>query len=832
MVDTLARREERLVTSISAVGRADLELVGGKGANLGELMQGGFPVPDGFIVSTEAYATVVEEAGLAAVIADGLAADDDGATLRAAFEKVTIPDGLAVAISKAYADFGGGPVAVRSSATAEDLVGAAFAGQQDTYLNVVGETAVLDAVRRCWGSLWTERAIAYRRHRQIESGNLQIAVVVQQMVDAEFAGVMFTANPVTGDRDEIVIDASSGLGEAVVSGLVTPDHYVLDGQGKVRKRTPGQREVVIRSTPGGGVTHSTDSGPGPAGPPDPVLTELATLGRSVAARFGRPQDIEWAYADGRIWLVQARPMTALPPPPLKLSRLQRRLGLQLMDFMAVRPYPLDMSGWVRPGIGRILERMLTEIGGVRVNIGDVLPERKGVVEQFVPPVPHPTTGTPRALARLPGRVRRFDPARWTDDPRFAQFEQGIAELAALDPTDLSWTEALQVCRRTLSVVDLISDLRVDYLPRTGRDLLRLRALLTLLGSSSQFWLLTAGVRTRTGDANRALEGLASQVRADPPVREVFCELDPPNLLTRVDSDPRFADFRRALCQFLDEYGHRETVSPLVMSPPTWGDDPTLVLGMIKVFIEEQPHATAEPSAEAERRLLEHRLLRSPRRRAAVLRAIEAGRQGMAFREDTHFHFTRALPILRHMLLEAGRRLAGAGVLPEAEDVFHLNLEELEALPGPDHLSDADLERIRTIARDRAARRAELAGVPMLATASLVDPAAAATDALVTGVAASGGRVTGPVRVIREPAEFGALRSGDVLVCPYTNPTWTSLFQRTAAVVVDSGGIGSHAAIVAREYGIPAVMGTGTGTRVLADGQQVTVDGDTGRVTAA
>ena len=842
MVDTLAHREERLVTPISAVRRHDLELAGGKGANLGELMQGGFPVPDGFIVSTEAYATVVEEAGLASVIADGLAASDradgiaasgEGAMIRAAFENVTIPDDLAAAISKAYADLGGGPVAVRSSATAEDLVGAAFAGQQDTYLNVVGDTAVLDAVRRCWGSLWTERALAYRRHQEIESGSLQIAVVVQQMVEAELAGVMFTANPVTGNRDEIVIDASSGLGEAVVAGLVTPDHYVLDSQGKVRERTSGRREVIVRSTPGGGVTHSTDAGSGAASLPDPVLTELAVLGRAVAAHFGRPQDIEWAYADGRIWLVQARPMTALPPPPLKLSRIQRRLGLQLMDYMTVRPYPLDMSGWVRPGIGRMVERMLGEIIGLRLDIDDALPERDGVVERFVPPAPRLTTATPYALARLPGRIRRYDPARWTDDPRFIRFEEGMSELAALDPRRLGWSELLQVCRHTLAVADLITDLRLDYLPGTGFNLLRLLALLRLLGVSRQLGLLTAGARTRTGDANRALEELATQVRADPPVRAAFSELDPPTLLTRLDGDTTFVGFRRALRQFLDEYGHRETVSPLVMTAPTWGDDPTPVLGMIKVLVEDQPQATAtKPSVEAERRLLDHRLVRSPRRRAVVLRAIEAARMGAAFREDTHFHATRALPILRHMLLEAGRRLSEAGVLPQAEDVFHLHLEELEALPGSDHLAAADVDRIRTTARDRAARRAALAGVPMLAAASLVDPAANTKDALVAGVPASGGRVTGPVRVIREPAEFGALRSGDVLVCPYTNPTWTSLFQRAAAVVVDSGGIGSHAAIVAREYGIPAVMGTGSGTSVLTDGQQVTVDGDTGRVTAA
>jgi pyruvate,water dikinase len=698
---------------------------------------------------------------------------------------------------------------------------------------VVGETAVLDAVRRCWGSLWTERALAYRGHQQIESSNLQIAVVVQQMVDAEFAGVMFTADPVSGERDEIVIDASSGLGEAVVSGLVTPDHYVLDGQGKVRERTPGKREMIIHSSPGGGVTHSTDAGPRPATLPDPVLSELAALGRSVAAHFGRPQDIEWAYADGRIWLVQARPMTALPPPPLKLSRIQRQTGLQLMDYMSVRPYPLDMSGWVRPGIGRMVERMLGDIIGLRLDIDDALPERDGVVERFVPPAPRPTRATPYALVRLPGRIRRNNTASWTEDPRYIQFEQGMHELAAVDPERLEWAELLQACRRTLAVADLITDLRVDYLPRMGFDLLRLLALLRLLGASRQLGLLTAGAKTRTRDANRALEELAAQARADPPVRAVFDELDPPALAARLDGDARFIAFRQALRQFLDEYGHRETVSPLMMTAPTWGDDPTPVLGMIKVLVEEQPHATAtEPWVEAERRLLGHRLLRSTRRRAAVLRAIEAARQGIAFREDTHFHATRVLPILRHMLLEAGRRLAEAGVLREPEDVFHLHLEELETLREPDHLAPVEADRIRTTARDRAARRSELAGVPMLATASLVDPAVAAKDALLTGVPASGGRVTGPVRVIREPAEFGVLRSGDVLVCPYTNPTWTSLFQRAAAVVVDSGGIGSHAAIVAREYGIPAVMGTGSGTRVLADGQQVTVNGDTGRVTAA
>jgi rifampicin phosphotransferase len=832
MVDTIARRQERLVTRIDAVGRDDLELAGGKGANLGELTRAGFLVPDGFIVSTEAYETVVEEAALADVITAGLAARDDGATIRAAFENVTIPDGLTAAIIATYTDLGHGPVAVRSSATAEDLAGAAFAGQQDTYLNVIGDAAVLDAVRRCWGSLWTERAIAYRRRQQIGSVNLRIAVVVQLMVEAEFAGVMFTANPVTGARDEVVVDATPGLGEAVVSGLVTPDHYVLDSQGGVREHTQGQREVVIRSAAGGGVTHDTEAGTRPATLPDPVLAELAALGRSVTAHFGTPQDIEWAYAAGRIWLVQARPMTALPPPPLKLSRAQRKIGLQLLDYMSVRPYPLDMTAWIKPGIGLMVERMLSEIAGIRVDIMKAFPERDGVVERLVPPKPRPTTATPIALARIPSRIRRYDPARWTEDVRYQQFEQAFSKLAALDPRTLSWAELFQMVRRTLVATDLITDLRVDYLPRVGYDLLRLRVALSILGLRELFGLLIVGGRTRTEDANRALEGLASQVRADPALRDAFNQLDPPTLRARLDEDPEFAGFRSALDDFLAEYGQRETVSPLVMSAPTWSDDPALPLGVIKVLLEERPQTPAtRPSAEAERRLLDHRLLRSPQRRAAVLHLVEAARAGVAFREDSHFYATRAIPMLRRTLLEAGRRLAAAGVLPKAEDVFHLRLAELEALTEPDGLSAAEADRMRSIAAARAARRAELAGVPMIAAANLLEPAAAGTDALVSGVSASGGRATGPARVIREPAEFGTMRSGDVLVCPNTNPAWTPLFQRAVAVVVDSGGVGSHAAIVAREYGIPAVMGTGSATRVLTDGQRITVDGDSGRVTS-
>lgn len=325
-----------LVASLRSFGRHDLAAAGGKGANLGELLRAGFPVPDGFVITTEAYALVV-----AATSADLLA-------------EAQVPDSLREAILGAYAELGGGPVAVRSSATAEDLPGAAFAGQQDTFLNVVGEEELLDAVRRCWASLWGERAVAYRERLGIDPAEVRIAVVVQAMVEADMAGVLFTADPVTGDRGRTVVDASDGLGEAVVSGLVTPDHYVIEGE-RVVEHVRGRREVVIRGTAGGGTTttaqETSADAHGRSELPPEALRELVALGARAARHFGRPQDIEWATKAARVHLLQARPMTALPPPPLarKLNPIERRIGGVLLEYLPVRPYPIDVTTWLPYG---------------------------------------------------------------------------------------------------------------------------------------------------------------------------------------------------------------------------------------------------------------------------------------------------------------------------------------------------------------------------------------------------------------------------------------------------------------------------------------------------
>jgi rifampicin phosphotransferase len=788
----------RLVAPLRDFGRDDLADAGGKGANLGELVRMGLSVPDGFVITTSAYAAAIGQRDLKI---DERIAAGESESIRAGVEATRMSPNLRAEIARAYAALGAGPVAVRSSATAEDLPGAAFAGQQDTYLDVVGEDAVIDAVQRCWGSLWTERAIAYRGRIKIDSADVSMAVVVQHMINADAAGVMFTADPITGNRETIMVEASTGLGEAVVSGTVTPDHYLLDDQGRVCEFQPGDPNRSQRL-------------------PDPVLAKLGHQGLTVAEHFERPQDIEWAYADDQVWLLQARPMTALPPPPVTLNATQRRIGSVLLDYVPVRPYPIDMSTWVPYGPAGLMAKVTARFG-IRDPFDKFLVEDEyGIVDRLVPRSPRPTPAVLLAPWRIGKLARRYDPAHWAEDPRFADFLARVQNLVGQDLQAMPWRWLKTVPRQALDAVNPIGNLRIDYLPRAGLALLRLLIALRVLGRSELLSDLIIG-HTRTTDANRALEALAARARGSPRLRDAVNGLDPNALAD-------FPEFEAEFAAYLAEFGHRETVTLILMTPPTQSEAPGTVLALIKVLTAESPRSV-EDHDHALSELLTHPLLRGARQRARMQRWVEAARAGMAFREDSHFYFPMPLPILRKSLLEMGRRLCVVGVLDEPEQVFHLRLEELEAVEDPAAL--AEPEKLRATMLRRAARREELAGVRLI-DPTAVFPQRDVGDALITGTPASSGTASGPVKVIRGPEEFDRLAAGDILVCPYTNPAWTTLFQRAAAVVVDSGGPGSHAAIVAREYGIPAVMGTGVGTRVFTDGQLVTVDGSAGRVLAA
>ncbi len=819
------------VVGLADTNAGDLARGGGKAVNLGELLRKGFPVPPGFIITTAAYDRVVEHNSLEDAIAT-VATPDAAAAIRAGFERAALPLEVERAIRDAYGTLGGA-VAVRSSATAEDLPEAAFAGQQETFLGILNERALLNAVRRCWASLWSDRAIAYRQRQGMGETPVKLAVIVQRLVAADAAGVLFTANPVTGARDESIVDASTGLGEAVVSGLVTPDHIVLRNtrhRWRIVERRLGRREVEVRPRPGGGVEQVTGAAVSESALPDSVLLQLARMGASIARHFGRPQDIEWAWAEGKLYILQSRPITALPEPPPRRGRFQPPMFAA--DYLQVRPYPLDITTWL-PAMEQALPRMLP-VGGLVPSFTQLWQEDDGVIERF--------TGWPElrftpelllAPARIVSLARQYDPADWRVDPTWNNVETRVRTLESRDLRSLSWAELLAVAREAMSMPLAVMELRRRYFPRGALALGGLRLILGVLNREDRFATLLSGVDNRTLETNRALETLAAKIRSDQDLAAAFQNPNPAVIREALEKGPFGQAFLGRFHAFLDAYGHRETGSPLLVSEPTWKDSPETVLSILKGLARgEQPAQPSQRAWEMARdEVLAHPLLRLPRLRAAFLSLLTGARRLSALREDTHFEMTKPLPVLRRSLLELGRRLSEVGVIDDAGDVFHLKFDELEQVNGM-WPPAADLSiALRSAAQRRAKRRAALAETPLMDAEFLVSSQPVG-EALVAGTPGSPGIAVGPVRVVSDIAAFGSLLPGEVLVAPYTNPSWTPLFGRAAAVVVDTGAAMSHAAIVAREYGVPAVMGTGDGTRRLADGQWVRVDGTQGQVFAA
>lgn len=626
---------QALVRSLLGLRAADLPAVGGKGANLGELIAAGLPVPPGFMVTTAAYDRFVEQHHLSQIITQALAelthsaGENDGTAIRMAFELAAIPPMIEQAIVKAYQQVGQGAVAVRSSATAEDLPGMAFAGQQDTYLNIIGEAAVLDAVRRCWASLWTERAIAYRQRQQIDQATVKLAVVVQRMVAAEVAGVMFTANPVSGARDEIVIDANPGLGEAIVSGLVTPDHFVLDKRSQqVKERSLGRRETIIRVRAEGGTEQIDGSTVATvASLPDSALLKLAQLGMAIERHFAVPQDIEWTWANDKFLIVQARPMTALPEPPLasKPSKIVQLQTATLAEVFAVRPYPLDLQTWMNSVSAAAFAPMLGVLGLVAPPIQQMFQQEDGVLLAFDTTVsPHPTWQILLAPVRLVSLALRYDPAQAYNDPQVVAARTRAHEIEGRDFQALSWAELLATVRDVVSLAQpLTGHVRRHYFPRAALAAGGLRLWLTLLKQGDRFGTLLSGVESATLEANRALEALAAHVRTDAHLADLFARHEANELVNALEQDPASQPFRRALQAFLDQYGHRDVVISTAFQP-TWKDAPELVLGMIKGFAQSEGHSHNGLSAwqSARNAVLAHPLLRPAPLRSAFVKLLD------------------------------------------------------------------------------------------------------------------------------------------------------------------------------------------------------------------
>jgi pyruvate,water dikinase len=885
-----------LVRDLGELRAADLPSVGGKAANLGELISAGLPVPGGFCVTTAAYARAATDVDTA-----------DPVRARELLRSAPLPDDVATGVVAAYRHLcaqdgvdpaGDGepevPVAVRSSATAEDLPTASFAGQQDTYLNVVGVEALVDAVRRCWASLWTDRAVAYRADLGIDDAEVRLAVVVQRMVAAQVAGVLFTADPVSGRRTRTVLDASPGLGEAVVSGMVNPDHLGVE-DGRVVDRRLGDKAVAVRALPGGGTervelrAQQTTAADGPdACITDAQAVALTALGRRVEAHFGVPQDIEWALDDaGTIWLTQARPITSLyPVPPSRdgalrafvcaslaqgltrpitpmglaafgviggtLARLFDLPGPHTTDLVAPPPAFAAVGGRAFVDVTAVLRNPLGRAVATRV-LG-IMEARTGVVlrDLFADPAFAPVPGARRrALRRIvPVLVRLRVPlivAQAIASPTAARrrVTRIGARAAAVPASPPGATPAERVDRATEALATA-----VEVFPRSApafaagflmRAVAR-RLAGTDLDDVTMDAVLRALPHNVTTEMDLQLWALAQQVRADPASAAVLdADVDLGALAARYHAGGLPAVLQDGLAAFLRRYGHR-AVAEIDLGMPRWSEQPEHVLGALANYLQLRTTGDGDPDAApdarfaAGERMAEQALAdvvarvrrRSRWRARAVGFALGRVRALVGLREAPKDHLVRLIALARAELAAVGVELAAQGLLDAPDDIFFLDLRDVRAA-----VARTD-QRARVAARrEEYARELRRRHVPRVLLSDGTEPealarAGAPDDGALVGTPASAGTVTATARVVLDPV--GArLEPGEVLVAPSTDPGWTPLFLTAGALVMEMGGANSHGAVVAREYGIPAVVGVPEATTRITTGARLTVDGAAGRV---
>lgn len=876
-----------MIVSFSQILPGDVARVGGKGMNLGALAQAGFPVPPGFCVDTEAYRRFV--AGCRAFPElldrlDRLGADDVagvrelGARVREALLATPLPPEVGRAALAAHAELGvDHNYAVRSSATAEDLPGASFAGQQDTFLGVRGGDALLDAIRRCFASLFTDRAILYRARGGFGHRGVALAVVVQRMIAPDAAGILFTADPVTGHRKTLTIDAGFGLGEALVGGLVTADLYRVDRRARTIKEVRvGDKRVAIWPLPGGG-TRTEELSPERRHArvlDDAAIFALTELGERVEAHYGgAPQDLEWCFEGDRLHLLQARPITALYPLPepapddgalhvyFSFSHAQNMtdpispFGRDL--WRAVLPIGKSRVGAV-PGdsttlttaggrlyidvtpalrvprlrrlIGRVLRTVYPDIAATLETLAD-RPEVQAAAQPRGAVV-RATLGllwtVPFRLAWLLVGARLQDQARWADGFIAAIYREVEAAISAQPPG----APRLRAARAALAGVFKIFP---ALPPRIGAGLIALGKLRRRFEGTPHAADVEALQRGLVGNVTTEMDlrvgDLADLVRPHP---ELIAALHdhPGDDLSRLRALPGGTAFVDALAEFLRRYGARGQ-GEIDIGRPRWADDPTFLLRSVAgaaAHGEAAAHRRRFARLQAEGEAAAARLVAAASwpARPWVQRLTLAVRHCLGVREHPKFLLVRCLELVRRLALEAAEQLVRRQQLAAADDVWMLGFDELIA-----HLDDPAADaRPLALARRADHERFRPMSPPLVVTSEGEVPQRPVPEDLpegaLAGLGASAGVACGLARVVLDPAAE-VLRAGEILVAPYTDPGWTPLFVHAAGLVCDVGGMMTHGSVIAREYGIPAVVGVGDGTRRLRTGQRLRVDGGRGIV---
>ncbi|MEU7925475.1 rifamycin-inactivating phosphotransferase [Micromonospora sp. NPDC049107] len=860
---------DRYVWDLDEVDETQVALVGGKGARLGALTRiDGVRVPPGFCVTTDAFRRVVAEAPAMADHLDRLsrlAADDRdtirdlSAEIRRIIEAIVPPDDVVTAIGAALRRHGADTAyAVRSSATAEDLATASFAGQQDTYLNVRGAEAVLAHVSRCWASLFTERAVSYRQRNGIDHRTVHLAVVVQKMVFPQAAGVLFTADPVTSNRKVASVEASFGLGEALVSGLVNPDAYRVRDDAIV-DRSIAVKRLAINALPGGGTdrqTISADRQGQPALTDDQVL-RLVRVGRRIEAAFGCPQDIEWCLSDGDAQIVQSRPITTLFPVPAAArdgaNHVYLSVGHQQMMTDAMKP--LGLSMWQLTAMAPMHEaggRLFVDATGILASPAS----RAGFLEMAGRSDPLTRDALETLLARPD-----FVPTLTDDAPRVPRLGGAPATIEN-DPAIV--TELVERSRTSLAalrrdIATVTGPALFDFLltafeehKRLLADPLSMQAIMA--GMEATWWLneqLAGWLGERnaadtltlsapgniTSEMGLALLDVADAIRPYPEVVAFLRDVDDDGFLDELPRLPGGSQARDAIRAYLDRYGMR-CVGEIDITRPRWAERPTTLVPLIldNIRLHERGAAArrfAQGREEAQRKreeLLE-RLRALPdgvRKADETARMIDRVRTFIGYREYPKYAIISRYLVYKQALLREAERLLRAGVLRQIDDIFYLTFAELHDFVRThridDHLVERRREAFRTHQRLTPPRVLTSEGEGISGAYRRDDVPAGA----LVGLGVSDGIVEGRARVLPDLAEAD-LEPGDILVTAYTDPSWSPLFVAVAGLVTEVGGLMTHGAVIAREYGLPAVVGVPDATRLIRNGQRIRVHGADGYV---
>lgn len=877
------------VLFFNQIDKASLPYVGGKGANLGELTKSGFLVPEGFCVTTYGYndfiqtSTEVENYFKSLDTLDVEQLDnlsELGAKIRNHLNTLTIPKHLEDSILEAWKKIGKGHYyAVRSSATAEDLPSASFAGQQDTYLNIKGEEQLINHVRKCWASLFTDRAIAYRMKNGFDHRKVFLSVVVQKMVTPDVSGIMFTADPITGHRKIVSIDASYGLGEALVSGIVTPDLYQVKDNTIIKKQIAEKKIAIYSLSDGGTVTEQIPvSKQKEQALKDNYILELAKLGKGIEEHYGFPQDIEWGLADNKLYILQSRPITSLYPAPSALDNqlhVYLSFGHQQMMTDALKPMGISVMKTVFPfgkdGTSLSESKSIVDAGGriyadltgllaikrVRKNIVKLLYNFDYLIANAISEV----IQRQEFLQKLKtdknvkhGLIKFFFPilSKLLMNLLFRNPKLGLQKVEAhvsekvnqykQDISNKAGAERLKAVQENLGSLLLYFFQVLFPYPFTGVVTFKIIEALShkWLGDVKEIQLINKSLPGNvTTEMGLALGDVADIARHYPEVLAYLNQVKNNDLFAGLDKVRGGKEFKIAFTEFIDTYGMR-CPGEIDITRTRWNEAPEQLIPAI--FSHVQSYKPGEHrsnfqagSKEAEQAASEliNRLKKTPGgfiKARLMSRMIKAFRNLMALREHPKFMLIQIFDISKKVILEETRDLMARGILNQEKDVYYLTLPELISLVG----NDQNKETINsTIAKRKEdfARYSELTPPRVMTSDGEIITGRYNVDApegALIGSPVSAGIIEGRARVVLKPEE-AKLEKGDILVAPFTDPGWTPLFLSAKGLVLEVGGLMTHGAVVAREYGIPAVVGVENATKQIKDGQIIRVNGELGYV---